>query len=291
VSLPTCAAAALFRRPVVLQEQNAFAGLANRVLACVASVAFVAFPEAASAFKDRCRVEVSGNPTRSSLSEPLDQSIARSKLLQTLPWGRDHSGRGDQTHQPNTAPSNEQDAAWLVVLGGSLGAASINAVVQEALAAGLLSRPDEGSRPICLIWQTGARYFADASKHVDPHPNLAVVPFLDCMDLVYASSDLVVGRSGAITCSELLTCSVPSILIPSPNVTADHQRVNAQAMKATGATLVLDENDLTVSTFKDYLQLLQDQNMLHNMREAAKKSSRTSAADTIAKEVLDLCIT
>ena len=250
---PVGLAAVLRRRPLVLQEQNAIAGATNRLLAGRAARVFVAFEAARGAFPS-VETEVAGNPVRADLTPDGDAVAARA-----------HFGL------PAEAPT-------LLVMGGSLGAAPLN----RALGAHLGRLLDSGAS---VLWVTGTRYHEAIAARVAPRPGLALVPYLDRMDLAYAATSLAVCRSGALTCSELAATGTPSALVPSPNVVADHQTENARAMG--DAARLIPEASLD-SRFLDLIALLHDAPALAAMRAAALRLARPDAAGTIARAVLAL---
>lgn len=275
VAGPVLLAAWLRGRPLLIQEQNAYAGITNRLLAHLAQRVHLAFPEA-KGWVPEDRSVVSGNPTRRSLRK-ADPSEARAALQ--LP----------------------ADARVLLVMGGSLGSAALNKAVEANLEAllngqgatstsvqGATSRSQEESGDIHVVWQTGTRYHDDIAERVDGHPRLRLVEYIDRMDRVYAAADLVVCRAGALTCSELMVTGTPAVLVPSPNVVADHQTKNARSMEGMGAARLLPESDLR-DRFVDVVhELLDDPEARDEMAAAARKMARPEAAETIARDVLTL---
>jgi UDP-N-acetylglucosamine--N-acetylmuramyl-(pentapeptide) pyrophosphoryl-undecaprenol N-acetylglucosamine transferase len=259
VSGPVLLAAWLRGRPLLIQEQNAYAGVTNRLLARLASRIHLAFPEAKE-WVPADRATVSGNPTRRSLRE-ADPMEARAALR--LP----------------------ADARVLLVMGGSLGSAALNEAVETHLEM-LLSRQPSGD--VYVLWQTGTRYHEAIARRVDDHPQLRLLEYIDRMDRAYAAADLVVCRAGALTCSELMVTGTPAILVPSPNVVADHQTKNARSMERTGAAQLLPEAELQ-DRFADVVHdLLHDPDARAEMAEAAREMARPEAAETIARDVLTL---
>jgi UDP-N-acetylglucosamine--N-acetylmuramyl-(pentapeptide) pyrophosphoryl-undecaprenol N-acetylglucosamine transferase len=259
VSGPVLLAAWLRGRPLLIQEQNAYAGVTNRLLARLASRIHLAFPEAKE-WVPADRATVSGNPTRRSLRE-ADPMEARAALR--LP----------------------ADARVLLVMGGSLGSAALNEAVETHLEM-LLSRQPSGD--VYVLWQTGTRYHEAIAGRVDDHPQLRLLEYIDRMDRAYAAADLVVCRAGALTCSELMVTGTPAILVPSPNVVADHQTKNARSMERTGAAQLLPEAELQ-DRFADVVHdLLHDPDARAEMAEAAREMARPEAAETIARDVLTL---
>ncbi|MCS4097946.1 undecaprenyldiphospho-muramoylpentapeptide beta-N-acetylglucosaminyltransferase [Salinibacter ruber] len=256
VAAPVLMAAWLRGRPLLIQEQNAYAGLTNRVLARLALRIHLAFPEA----KDWVPAEhavVSGNPTRQSLRD-ADPDAARAAF--NVP----------------------EDGRVLLVMGGSLGSAAINGAIQRILDP-LLAEGD-----VYVVWQTGTRYYDDLTEDLDEHPRLRVVEYIDQMGHAYAAADLAVCRAGALTCSELTVTGTPAVLVPSPNVTADHQTKNARSLERAGAAVWLDEADLDAHLETVLLDLLGNSDRRARMAEAARNRARPDAAETIARDVLAL---
>lgn len=283
VAGPVLLAAWLRGRPLLIQEQNAYAGVTNRLLAHLAQRVHLAFPEAKEWVPEE-RSVVSGNPTRRSLRE-ADPNEARTALQ--LPT----------------------DARVLLIMGGSLGSAALNEAVEANLEA-LLSRQgsktnshqgavghaqDESrtgsqqeSDDVYVVWQTGTRYHDDIAERVSGHPRLRLVEYIDRMDRAYAAADLVMCRAGALTCSELMVTGTPAVLVPSPNVVADHQTKNARSMERMGAARLLPESDLR-NRFVDVVhELLDDPDALAEMATAGREVARPEAAETIARDVLSL---
>lgn len=250
---PVGLAAVARRRPLVIQEQNATAGATNRLLAPRAARVFVAFEAARRAFPG-VETTVAGNPVRADLVPGGDAAAARA-----------HFG---------LAP----DAPALLVMGGSLGAAPLNDAVEAHLGALLASGAS-------VLWATGTRYHDAVSARVGARAGLALVPYLDRMDLAYTAASLAVCRSGALTCSELAATGTPSALVPSPNVTADHQTSNARAMG--GAARLVPERELG-ARMPEIAALVHDAPALDAMRAAALTLARPDAARTVAHAVLEL---
>lgn len=256
VAGPVGLAAALLRRPLVLQEQNAYAGATNRLLARLAARVYVGFEAALPYFPSRKTV-VSGNPVRPELAQ-ADRAAARA-----------HFGLADGLHV-------------LLVMGGSLGAGPINDALEAHLGA-LLARED-----LAVVWQTGTRFHEAVRARVPAHPRLRLVPYLERMDAAYAAADLAVCRAGALTCAELAATGTPSVLVPSPNVTADHQTKNARALAEAGAAVLLPEARLRAELLPTVTALLDDGPRRAAMAAAARAVARPDAADVVAEGILDL---
>ena len=256
VSGPVGLAASLRGVPLVLQEQNAYAGATNKLLAGRADRVFLAF-DAAESYFEGARTVVSGNPVRQDLQN-VDRAEARAH------WDIPDGSR------------------VLLAMGGSLGAGPINGALKLHLDALLQDKS------VFVIWAAGKRYYDTLREAVPEHPRLRLVPYLDRMDLAYAAADLALCRAGAITCSELAVTGTPAVLVPSPNVTADHQTKNARALEEAGAAVLLPEADL-VARFPDVVApLLHDAERLDEMGGAADAVARPDAARTIAEAVVAL---
>lgn len=269
VALPVLLAARSLKTAVLIQEQNAYVGLTNRIAARFAGRIHVAFTEAAEALAPRTTT-VSGNPVRKELKHVSA------------------SGREAAREQMGLTGMRRV----LFVFGGSLGSSALNAAMLRALP-GMASDTDLG-----IVWQTGpSRYDAvraalaglDLASGQDALPErIRVVPYVDDMAAAYAAADLVVARSGALTCSELLVTGLPSLLVPSPNVTADHQEKNARSMERLGAAEVLPELALEESFSGSVLHLLGNQAALDAMSKAALAAAKPQAAHTIAMDVVSM---
>ena len=262
VSGPVLWAAQRAGVPTVIQEQNAAAGLTNRLLGRRAAAAFVAFDAAAAAFPAG-RATVLDNPVRAGVGH-ADRGEGRAFF--GLPAGAD----------------------VLLVFGGSLGAQALNEAVLAALPA-LLARPNTA-----ILWATGPRYFdrteaalREAALPADAAGRVHLVPYLDRMDLAYAAADLALCRAGG-SITELKVTGTPSVLVPSPNVAGDHQTPNARAMEAAGAAVHLPETALATRLVPTLDALLDDPERRATMSAAARRPARPDAADVIARRVVEL---
>jgi UDP-N-acetylglucosamine--N-acetylmuramyl-(pentapeptide) pyrophosphoryl-undecaprenol N-acetylglucosamine transferase len=144
-----------------------------------------------------------------------------------------------------------------------------------------------------VIWQTGSRYFDALTDRLDEtgltdHPRLQIREYIDRMDRAYAAADLALCRAGALTCSELLVTGTPAVLVPSPNVVADHQTKNARSMERTGAARMLPETDLDDCIVPMIRDLLTDDAARTDMAAAAREAAQPDAAEIIARDVLAL---
>ncbi len=243
--------------PLVLQEQNSYPGVTNRILAKNATVIFTAFPQAARYFPKE-KIRLLGNPTRQDLLKG-----ERGEFLKKLTLA---------------------DTDTLLVLGGSGGAYTINEAVLENL--GQLTRGNERQ----ILWQCGKKYYDDLKSRFDHNlfPTVRLLPFIDDMPGAYAVADVVISRAGAISCAELAVTGKPSILVPSPNVAGDHQTHNARAMTGEGAALMIEDRRLKAELGPEVEKLFDDKTMREKMRGAALNMARPQAADDIAEAIVEL---
>jgi UDP-N-acetylglucosamine--N-acetylmuramyl-(pentapeptide) pyrophosphoryl-undecaprenol N-acetylglucosamine transferase len=250
-------AATLRARPLVLQEQNAYAGLTNKLLARRAAQVHIAFEEARS-YVPNAPCVLSGNPTRKALKEA------------TRSEGRAHL-------------DVPEEATLLMLTGGSLGSQALNDAMEAHYEALLAEHPD-----LHILWQCGERYHEGLEKRVAGGERMQLTTFIDRMDLAYAAADLALCRAGAITCSELMVAKTPSVLVPSPNVTEDHQTKNARSMEKGGAAVLLPEPELSSRFADETRALLASEERRAKMARAAGQLARPDAARHIAHSVLSL---
>ena len=247
--------ASRFGIPLIIQEQNSYPGLTNRMLGSCAKHIFTAFQMQNTIF----------------LHIKFEWWVTR---LENLVHRNYSKARGffDIT----------EDRSVLLVLGGSLGAKSIN----EALLHSLETLHDRAG--IYIIWQCGKRYLDTLIKKIDleNYPRLRLHAFLEDMPAAYAVADLVVSRAGASSCSELMVTGTPSILIPSPFVAGNHQTMNARSMQEQGAAQMLPDEEVRDTLTELVTRLLADQEQLRKMNKAALSMAKPFAAEHIAEEIL-----
>ncbi|MEX0649125.1 MAG: undecaprenyldiphospho-muramoylpentapeptide beta-N-acetylglucosaminyltransferase [Balneolaceae bacterium] len=250
--------AAKLNIPVVIQEQNSFPGVTNRMLAKYAAAIFTAFDEAKKFFPEE-KVKLEGNPVRSQ----LEKSDRKSSL---------------------EAFNFTANAPVLLILGGSGGAKALNDIMSREL-------PRlHNELGLQVIWQCGERYLDDLRQDIDlkKYSRLRLMSFIDDMPAAYGAADLVVTRAGASTCSELMMAGQPAVLVPSPNVAGDHQKKNAASMVAANAAKLLEENKLKDSFLNTIRELIYDKDELKRMSSAMKQLARPDAASAIAKEIFTI---
>ncbi|OZT74007.1 undecaprenyldiphospho-muramoylpentapeptide beta-N-acetylglucosaminyltransferase [Vreelandella boliviensis] len=239
-------AAWLTRIPLVIHEQNAVAGLTNRVLSRLAKRTYAAFPEAFGA-----RADVIGNPVRDDIaalgSSPRDEETLSSRPLR------------------------------LLVVGGSLGAVALNERLAPALAALPIER-----RPLVRHQAGKSREETTIENYQQHGVSAEVSPFIDDMAAAYEWADLVVCRSGALTVAELAAAAKPALLVPFPFAVDDHQRVNAQVLVRAGAAQCVVQSELTVERLSEYLNQLLVPTTLALMASKARQAAHLDATKRLA---------
>jgi UDP-N-acetylglucosamine--N-acetylmuramyl-(pentapeptide) pyrophosphoryl-undecaprenol N-acetylglucosamine transferase len=255
VSAPVLLAAQLMRRQTLIQEQNAFPGVTTKLLSLLASEVHLSFEEARKFLVKSNRVFVSGNPARSFEQQPA--SIARTRF-------------GLHEERPT-----------LLVFGGSRGARSINNAVLERL--------ETITATSNIIWQTGSLDFERIKKQLTPSPYLWIAPYIEEMGTAYSAADLVLCRAGASSIAELTNLGKPSVLVPYPYATGDHQRHNARALQKEGAAMVIEDDRLgELDSAKKILELLHDGEKLKIMGAASLKLAYPDAARELARRIITL---
>lgn len=255
---PLCYMAARRRVPVLLQEQNSYPGITNKMLAKKAKRICVAY-EGMERWFPKDRITLTGNPVRDAI---VHMDISREEALSKMVM--------------------KSGLPTLLVIGGSLGARTIN----ESLA-GKIDQLMAGN--IQVIWQTGKYYF-DGLKHLDGQYDgrLKVVPFIREMEAAYRVADAIISRAGAIAVSELCLVGKPIILVPSPNVAEDHQTKNARALVEKGAALLVADVEAHEKLVPEVLALLADAEKMAALGSAIKALARPDAASQIADHAISL---
>ena len=247
----------LIRKPLLVHEQNAIAGMTNKILARFADVVLQAFP---AVFKN---AKTTGNPVRQSICEIKD------------PESR-FSQRAAQQH-------SQQQKLRLLVIGGSLGAVKLNEIVPLAL-----TEINKDERPE-VIHQTGLKNIESAkTAYSDAGVAAKVEAFIDDMPAVYEWADLVICRAGAMTVFELAAAGIASILVPYPYAVDDHQTHNAYYLEKTGAAIIKQQDELSTDWLVDVIKdFSRNRKKLLDMAVAARKLAIPGSAKTIA----DACLT
>ncbi len=254
---PLLFAAARMNVPTLIQEQNSYAGLTNKWLSRSAKKICVAYP-AMDNFFPKDKLIFTGNPVRSDI---LDIFSKRKQA-------QEHFGL-------------DKNKKTILVIGGSLGARTIN----ESIELGL-NRLTENN--IQVIWQTGKTYYEKAIKAVENYPNIKVFEFINVMDLAYAAADIVLSRAGALSISELCLVAKPAILIPSPNVSEDHQTKNAMALVNNNAALLVADVYAKDFLIGDAIDLLSDSVLQEKLSQNIVKLAKPNAAQEIVTQILKI---
>jgi UDP-N-acetylglucosamine--N-acetylmuramyl-(pentapeptide) pyrophosphoryl-undecaprenol N-acetylglucosamine transferase len=255
VSGPSIWAASVMGAKIILIEQNSYPGLTTRLLEKHADEVHLSFEDSKKYLRKKNIHFITGNPVRKDLG-----SIQRSEALQR--FGLDDSKK------------------TLLVLGGSLGAHSINHAV-----AGIIKNLEEEG--IQVIWQTGKNYFEKYDHLVSS--SIKVFDFISDMNAAYSAADLVIARAGATTIAELLVIGKPSILVPSPNVAENHQYYNAKSLSDRFAAILLEDKSLNENIFEIILNTITDNSKLDKLRSNALLLAKPDAAKIIAVNALNYC--
>jgi UDP-N-acetylglucosamine--N-acetylmuramyl-(pentapeptide) pyrophosphoryl-undecaprenol N-acetylglucosamine transferase len=242
--------------PTVIQEQNSYPGITNKLLSKKANAICVAY-ENLNRFFPNEKIVFTGNPVRQDLLD-ID-----SKRVDAMGYFK-------------------LDAAkkTLLVLGGSLGARKVNQLIEKEL--DFLFTND-----IQVIWQCGKLYYDEYQNH-NKRTNVQVVAFIDRMDLIYAAADFVISRAGASSVSELCLVGKPTIFIPSPNVAEDHQTKNAKAIVDKKGALLIKENELDEKFETTFTDLISNEKLQRELSENIKKLSKPNATKDIVEEIIKL---
>ena len=258
---PTLKMAASMNIPTLIQEQNSYAGVTNKILAKKAKVICVAY-DGMERFFPHEKIKLTGNPVRKSL---IDMRSNRSEALRGM--------------------GIEEGKKCVLIVGGSLGARSIN----ESIVAQLeLIRANSD---IQFIWQTGKLYFEEMKQRVaaaGKPENLTITDFVSNMAEALSAADLVVSRAGAGSISEFALLGKAVILVPSPNVSEDHQTKNAMALVEKDAAIYVADANAKEELVAKAIETVRDESKIASLEENIEKMGRPNAAEEIAEEVMML---
>jgi UDP-N-acetylglucosamine--N-acetylmuramyl-(pentapeptide) pyrophosphoryl-undecaprenol N-acetylglucosamine transferase len=258
---PLLRAAAKSKTPTLIQEQNSYAGITNKILSRKVNTICVAYDKMDRYFPSK-KIVFTGNPVRENLLTSLQN---KNEALEYFGLN-----------------GNER---VVLIVGGSLGARSINNAVLKNLE--IIAKSG-----VQVIWQTGAIYFEriqNETKNSKPG-NLQIHQFLSRMDLAYSAADVVISRAGAGTISELCLVGKPAILVPSPNVSEDHQTKNARALVEKDAAVMLTDEEIDFQLFPVAFDMVKNSELCQLMATNIKTLAKPEATKTIVDEVEKLII-
>jgi UDP-N-acetylglucosamine--N-acetylmuramyl-(pentapeptide) pyrophosphoryl-undecaprenol N-acetylglucosamine transferase len=252
VSGPAVWGSSVMGAKIILLEQNSYPGVTTRLLEKYADEIHVSYSDSVKYLRFKDKIKVTGNPVRESLSK-VDREAALRKF------------------------NLNAEKKTLLILGGSLGAASIN----EAAARSIQVFSD---KDIQVIWQTGSGYFEKYKKLQSA--GVIISPFIEDMNLAYSAADMVVARAGATTIAELLVLGIPSILIPSPNVAENHQYYNAKSLADENAAILIEDKYVDELLAGQIIKTIFDTGILEELKVNATRLGKPSAADLIAESAI-----
>jgi len=245
--------------PTLIQEQNSYPGITNKLLAKNASKICVAYDGMTKYFQKE-KIKITGNPVRKDL---LDLKGLRKEALNYFDL--------------------VQNKKTLLIFGGSLGARSINKAIAHQKP--LIEQNDE----VQLLWQVGKIYYDEyKNSPISKLTNVKILPFIDRMDLAYSVADLIVCRAGALTISEISLVGKPSVFVPSPNVAEDHQTKNAKALTDKNAAVLVVDNEANEGLVPTALKLLRDTKAQKSLSQNLLLLGRPNAREDIANEIIKL---
>lgn len=257
-SFPVLNAGQSMNIPTLIQEQNSFAGKSNKILGRRAKAICVAY-ENMEQFFPKDKITITGNPVRKSISD-MDSTPVEGKA-----WFELESG-----------------IKTILVVGGSLGAKSINESIDAQL--------DELMKEnVQLIWQTGRNYIDEARKRVEAYGNrVKVFDFIKDMDKAYAAAEIVISRAGALAIAELCIAGKPVIFVPYPHAAEDHQTSNAMALVQRNAAMLVKDADVKKELLEKLKVILNDSGLQARMAQSLKKLAIKDADERIAWKVIEL---
>ncbi len=253
-SAPLLFAAKLKGVPFVIQEQNSYAGITNKILGKWAQKICVAYDDMENFFPKE-KIVFTGNPVRAAIS---GSKITKQESLNFF----------DLVENKKT----------VLIIGGSLGARTIN----QSIDAGIEKINAEN---IQSIWQTGKGYFETAKQKANN--SIKVFDFIKQMDMAYAAADVIISRAGALSVSELCIVAKPCVLVPSPNVAEDHQTKNALSLVNKNAALMIKDAEAKDKLVDAVLQLMKDETQQKNLSAAIKNLAIADADERIVKQILN----
>ena len=256
---PTLWMAASQGIPTLIQEQNSYAGVTNKLLAKKASKICVAY-DGMEKFFPADKIVITGNPVRQDLEEATDKKEEALAFFGLSP-----------------------EKKTILVVGGSLGARTINRSIQGDLDKLFAS-------DVQVIWQTGRYYYSEATKHLKAYRGMPIwcSDFITRMDYAYSAADLIISRAGASSISELCLLKKPVILVPSPNVAEDHQTKNALALANKDAAIMVADKDAEQQLVTRALEVIHDDEQLALLSRNIEQLAQYQSAERIVDEIVKI---
>ncbi len=254
VSGPAIWGASIVKAKIILLEQNSYPGITTRMLEKKSNEIHLSFEDSKKYFRQKEKLFLTGNPVRESLMK-----INKEEALKEFGFS-----------------SSEKT---LLILGGSLGAYTLN----EAAAASVKKFEENN---VQVIWQTGKHYYAKYKNLKSP--NIWINDFIDKMNYAYAACDFLVARAGATTIAEILLLGIPTILVPSPNVAANHQYHNAKSLTDKTAAILIEDKEIKNKLYDSVINIINDENYLSQISQKAKSLASPNAASVIANRAIKL---
>lgn len=260
VSLPVALAAKRFRKKIIMHEQNAYPGLANRIISRFCDMILISFEESKKFFANPNRTILTGNPIRMEILK-YNKEAAKSSI-------------------------GVENKFVVLAIGGSRGAENLNRAIIK------LSKDFSEHKDVHFILSTGDEKYLEAvnfANQVGIKSNISIVPYISDMPRYLAASDVVVSRAGAIALAEITALGKPSIIVPSPYVANNHQEYNARALEKNGAAFVVREDELEGDKIKEYLKkLMNDKDFYEMMSKNSKMMGKIYATEEMAQIILKI---
>lgn len=243
--------------PTLIQEQNSYPGVTNKLLASKAASICVAYPDMERFFPKE-KIKLTGNPVRAAVTQVEGKREE----------GLRHFGL-------------RADKKTVLIIGGSLGARTVNHAIRDGL------QELMADESIQLLWQTGRRYYDNCSRSIPKEliDRVAPMAFIDRMEMAYAAADIIISRAGALSISELCLIAKPAILIPSPNVSEDHQTKNAMALVDRDAAILVKDTEAKQNLVAAIHDLLANQARMRSLSESILQLAKADAPREILAEI------
>ncbi|MDG2343807.1 MAG: undecaprenyldiphospho-muramoylpentapeptide beta-N-acetylglucosaminyltransferase [Flavobacteriales bacterium] len=254
---PTLKMASKLGYPTLIQEQNSYAGLTNKLLSKKAKSICVAY-ENMSKFFPADKIKLTGNPVRDDILNINDKRAEANKHFNI-----------------------ESNRKVVLILGGSLGAKSINEGVLKNI-------QSINNDKLTILWQVGSKYIDTIKENInrEKYPNIIPLAFIKRMDLAYAAADVIVSRAGALSISEIAIVGKPAILVPSPNVSEDHQTKNAMSLVNNSAAIMVKDADSNSKLIPQLLNLINSEESWAEFKNNLFKIAKPNASKHIVDEVV-----